>query len=163
LLVAGLVVRGRGPRARARLAARARAARSGDPQRRHVPDRELVGLEIRRQLRPSRVRRHAGAAGDFPGVVLRVGRGTPTTEGRRRRRRHLDGRAVGRADAAVLVRHFAGRQPHVAAIPRRVPAIPMTRTRVAILLLCAALAASAAAYLRNPPWIGEITSGLSPW
>src|SRR5262249_56945253 len=69
----------------------------------------------------------------------------------------------GRADAAVLVRHFAGRQPHVAAIPRRVPAIPMTRTRVAILLLCAALAASAAAYLRNPPWIGEITSGLSPW
>lgn len=39
----------------------------------------------------------------------------------------------------------------------------MTRARLLRLVASAAIAAAAAAYLHDPPWIGETTSGLRKW
>ena len=39
----------------------------------------------------------------------------------------------------------------------------MTRSRIVIIVIVAAAVVAALAYLRDPPWVGEMTAGLQPW
>src|SRR5262249_27176063 len=82
-------------------------------------------------------------------VGVRVGGGTSLDEAGRRRV-CLSGRApVGRADDAVLARHPADHRHHMGSISRAV---------LAVLIIAAATIA-----LRDPAWVGGVTSGLRPW
>src|SRR5262249_11746483 len=146
-------------------AAGAAAVARADPRRlrdREVRDRELVGLAVRRELRPPRLRRSVPAPGAGPGGRVRA---RPLASGASRRSRH-GGRAAVRAldlpDAAVLARRHPDERRHVGSVQGALSEAMVNR-RLVTYVFVACAAAAVLAYLRDPPWLISQTSGLHGW
>src|SRR5262249_42090345 len=137
-----------------------RVDRRPDAQR--VDHRELVGMAIRRELRPSRIHRQPADRGDLSRSLFRVGRRAAATRAARGSRRVSGDRLVGDADDPVLAWDLADTRHHLGTVPIVVSDVPVTRQRLILVAMCVALAAGLA-YLRDPPWAERVTSGLGQW
>ena len=127
----------------------------------NLADRELDAVAIRRQLWPSRVHRRLWARGACSRLVVCLGVASPVGGGGVRGGSDGVRPAVGGANASILDRGAADVRHDLGAVPGTVSEIPMSVRHWSIVALLAV--GAALVYLRDPPWIGDVTSGMRPW